>query len=97
MLQEMEQEIVMIRHNLKAAQDRHKIYAYLKRMHKEFQVGDHVYLRLNPNKSSLKLGSSAKLAPRYCGTFEILDRIGPVTYRISFLASMRVHNVSMFL
>jgi hypothetical protein len=45
------------------------------------------------NRSSLKLGNCSKLAARYCGPFEILERIGPVTYMIAFPASMSVHNV----
>ena len=63
----MEQEVVKIRRNLKVAQDR------------EFIVGDHVYLRVRENKSSLKLGSCAKMPPRYCGPFEVLERIGTLS------------------
>ena len=48
---------------------------------------------MRPRKSSLKLGSWAKLSPRYCGTFEVLERIGPVAYRLALLASTRAHNV----
>ena len=59
----------------------------------EFSVGDHVYLRVRARKSSLKLGSCAKLSPRYCGPFEVLERIGPVAYRIAFPVSTRAHNV----
>ena len=62
-------------------------------MHKEFIVGDHVYLRVRPRKSSLKLGSCAKLSPRYCGSFEVLERIGSIAYRLAFPASTRAHNV----
>ena len=62
-------------------------------MNREFSVGDHVYLRLKAKKSSLKLGSCAKLSPRYCGPFEVLKRIGPIAYRIASPSSTRVHNV----
>ena len=62
-------------------------------MHREFSVGDHVYLRVRPRKSSLKLGSCAKLSPRYCGPFEVLERIGPFSYRLAFPASTKAHNV----
>ena len=62
-------------------------------MHIEFSVGDHVYLRVRARKSSLKLGSCAKLSPRYCGPFEVLERIGLVAYRIALLANTRAHNV----
>ena len=44
-------------------------------------------------KSSLNLASFSNLSPRYCGPFEVLERIGPVAYRIPFPASTRDHNV----
>ena len=63
-------------------------------MNREFSVGDHVYLRVREKKSSLKLGSCAKLSPRYCEPFEVLERIGSVSYRLGFPTSTRDHNVS---
>ena len=62
-------------------------------MHGEFNVGDHVYLRVRARKSSLNLGSCAKLSPRYYGLFEVLERIGPIAYRLALPASTRAHNV----
>ena len=62
-------------------------------MNRKFSVGDHVYLRVMEKKSSLKLGSCAKLSSRYCGSFEVLERIGLVAYRLALLARTRAHNV----
>jgi hypothetical protein len=45
------------------------------------------------NKSSLKLGNCSKLAARYCGPFEILERIGHVAYMLSLSTSMTIHNL----
>ena len=64
MLVEMELEVRNIRHNLKAAQDRQKVYANKKRTYREFEVGDHFYVRIKPKKNSLIWTSCAKLAPR---------------------------------
>ena len=56
-------------------------------------MGDHVFLKVKTNRSSLKLRSFSKLATTFCGPFEILERIGPVAYMLSLPASMTVHNV----
>jgi hypothetical protein len=56
-------------------------------------VGDHVFLKVKANKSSLKLGNCYKLASIYCGPFEILERIRPVYYILSLIACMTIHNV----
>ena len=62
-------------------------------MNIEFHVGDHFYIRVRKSKSSLKLRSCAKMSPRYCGSFEVLERIGLVAYRFALPASTRAHNV----
>jgi hypothetical protein len=92
-LKEMEEQMIKIKKNLKASQDRQKIYADKGRTHRQFKVGDHVFLKVKSNKSSLKLGNCSKLAARYCGPFEILERIGPVAYMIALPTSMYFHNV----
>ena len=78
---------------MKVAQDRQKSQADLKWTQKEFQVGEHVFIKARPKKSSLNLGSCAKLAPRYCGPFEILSRIGKVAYQLALPPNLKVHNV----
>jgi hypothetical protein len=93
LLREMEDQMTKIKQNLKAAQDRQKSYVDKNRTHREFKVDDHVFLKLKFNRSYLKLGSYAKLAARFCGPFEILERIGPISYMIALPASMSVHNV----
>jgi hypothetical protein len=50
-------------------------------------------LRVKANRISLKLGNCSKLAAQYCGSFEILERIGPVEYRLALFAFMSIHNV----
>jgi hypothetical protein len=92
-LKEMEDQVVKINQNLKAAQDRQKFYADKNMTARQFKVGEHVLLKVRPKKISLKLGSCTKLVARFCGPFEILDRIGPVAYMLAFHASMNVHNL----
>jgi hypothetical protein len=59
----------------------------------EFKVGDHVFLKVKDNRSSLKLGNCAKLEVIFCGPFEILERIGSVAYMLALPSSVNVHNV----
>ena len=58
-----------------------------------FQAGDKVFLRVKPKRSSLKLGSYKKLANKYCGPFEILQRIGEQSYKLALPPHLHVHNV----
>ncbi|GJU05887.1 putative reverse transcriptase domain-containing protein, partial [Tanacetum coccineum] len=67
---------------LKAARDRQKSYADNRRKPLEFEVGDRVMLKVSPWKGVIRFGKKGKLAPRYVGPFEILERIGPVAYRL---------------
>jgi hypothetical protein len=89
----MEEQMLQIKQNLKLAQDMHKNYSDKGKTHSEFKVGDHVFLKVKDNKSSMKLRNCSKLATRYCGPFEILERIGPIAYMIAFPTFMSIHNV----
>lgn len=62
-------------------------------MHKEFHVGDHVYLHVIPRKSSLKLGSCANPTRKYCRPFEVVHRIGLVSYRLALPINTKSHEV----
>jgi hypothetical protein len=68
--------MLKIKQNLKTAQDRKKSYVDKGIIHTKFCMGDHVFFKVRANRSSLKLGNCSKLAARYCGPFEILERIG---------------------
>jgi exosome complex RNA-binding protein Rrp4 len=50
-------EVIRIKQNLKVAQDRQKIYVDRKRTHKEFKVGDHVYIRVKSQEDLPKNGN----------------------------------------
>jgi hypothetical protein len=89
----MEEQMLRIKQNLKADQDRQKSYDDKNRNHREVKVGDHFFLKVKANKSSLKLGNCTKLAPKFCGPFEILERIQPVAYMLALNAWMTIHNV----
>jgi hypothetical protein len=93
LIRTMEEKMLKIKQNLKASQDRNKIYVDKGITHKEFKVGHHLFSKVNANKSSLKLGNCSKLVARYCGPFEILERIRHVACILAFLESISIHNV----
>ena len=56
-------------------------------------MGDHVYVRIKPKKITLRWTSCAKLAPRFCGPFQILGRVGPVVYHLALPSHIQVQIV----
>ena len=60
----------------------------------EFEVNDHVSLKVIPKRGVVRLGKHEKLSPRFVGPFEMLERMGTVAYRLAFPPSMSgVHEV----
>ncbi|GJS76601.1 putative reverse transcriptase domain-containing protein [Tanacetum coccineum] len=82
LVQETTDKVVVIRDRLKAARDHQKSYADNRRKPLEFQVSDHVMLKVSPWKGVVHFGKKGKLAPRFVGPFEILERISSVAYRL---------------
>nr|BAL46523.1 hypothetical protein [Gentiana scabra x Gentiana triflora] len=94
LVEQAKEKVELIRKNLKAAQDRQKSWADIRRRPLEFAVGDRVYLRASPMKGVKRFGQKGKLSPRYVGPFDIIERIGKLAYRLRLPESMsRVHNV----
>ncbi|TYK29818.1 gag-pol polyprotein [Cucumis melo var. makuwa] len=76
------------------AQSRQKSYADVRRKDLEFDVGDMVFLKVAPIKGVLMFKKKGKLSPRFVRPFEILERIGPVTYHLALPPSFStVHDV----
>ncbi|GJT20092.1 hypothetical protein Tco_0878798, partial [Tanacetum coccineum] len=95
LVQETTDKVVMIRDRLKVARDRQKSYADNRRKPIEFQVGDHLMLKVSPWKGVVRFRKKGKLALRFVGPFEILERIGSVAYRLRLPKELSsVHDVT---
>ena len=75
--------VKLIQKRMKTAQSHQKSYVDRRRRPLEFQVGDSVFLKITPMKGVMRFGKKGKLIPRYIGPFEILERIGKVTYKLA--------------
>ncbi|XP_075499251.1 uncharacterized protein LOC142537636 [Primulina tabacum] len=79
---------------MKTAQTRQKSYADNRRRPLEFEVGDHVFIKIAPLKGVMRFRKKGKLSPRFIGPFEILDKIGERAYCLALPPDLdRVHNV----
>ena len=93
-VKETEEKIRVIQQRLKYASDRQKSYADVKRKYIEYEVGDKVFLKVSPWRKILQFRKKGKLSPRFIGPYEILERIGPVTYHLALPPELaKLHNV----
>ena len=88
------EKVSLIRQRLLTAQSRQKNYADVRRRPLEFEVSDHVFLKVMPKRGVIRFGKPVKLSQRFIGPFEILERVGTVAYRLALPPSMSgVHKV----
>ena len=60
----------------------------------EFEVGDHVFLKVMLKRGVIRFDKQGKLSPRYIEPFEILESLGIVVYQLALLPSLSgVHEV----
>jgi hypothetical protein len=56
--------------------------------------GEHALLKVSPVKGVMRFDVKGKLAPRYIGPYFILERIGPLAYRLALPPPLSgVHDV----
>jgi len=82
-VQEMTEKVKMIQEKNRASQSRSKSYHDKRRKGIEFQVGDHVFLRVNLVTGVGRSLKCRKLTPHFVGPFQIVEKVGAVAYRIA--------------
>ena len=85
----------MMKFHLLPAQNRMKQYADSHLSDRVFQIGDYVYLKLQPYWQHSLKGRRLphKLSPRFYGPYEIEDRVGSLAYKLRLPPGAAVHNV----
>jgi hypothetical protein len=93
-LQEREMMTTLVKQHLYRARDRMKRQADKGRSERQFQVGDQVYLKLQPYvQSSLAPRSNQKLAFKFFGPYPVVRRIGSVAYKLKLPDDSSIHPV----
>nr|GEV50621.1 retrotransposon-related protein [Tanacetum cinerariifolium] len=86
--------IKLLCQNLQKAQDRMRKQANQKRRELSFQVGDYVFLKIQPyRQKTLAKRRYEKLSPRFFGPYRVKRAVGPVAYELELPPEARIHPV----
>lgn len=93
MIRERDGVLDELKLNLLRAQQIMK-YADKKRREDSFEIGDKVFLKLQPyRQKSLAKRPNEKLAARFYGPFEVIQKIGTVAYKLQLPVESKIHPV----
>jgi hypothetical protein len=93
-LQNRELHIQALKTHLVAAQNKMKLQADKKRTFLEFTVGEKVLLKLQPYvHTSVARRPYPKIAFKYYGPYEIVEKIGNVAYKLKLPEGSLIHPV----
>ena len=88
LIRDTSEKVSLIRQRLLMAQSRQKSYADVRRRPLEFKVGDHVSLKVMPERGVVRFGKRGKFSSRFIRPFEILERVGTIAYRLALPPGM---------
>lgn len=84
----------LIQQQLHRAQQQMKAYADKNRSFWEFQVGDWVYLKLQPYvQTSVARRANHKLSFKYYGPYQVISKVGSVAYKLQLPSDCHIHPV----
>ena len=78
LIRDTSENVSLIRQCLLTAQSQQKSYADVRRRPLEFEVGDHVFLKVMLKRGVVRFEKRAKLSSRFIGPFEILERVSSI-------------------
>lgn len=93
-LEKRDEFVAMARERLLNAQQKMKTAYDMKHRPVEFSVGDWVWLKIQPYQQlTVSRKAFTKLSPKFYGPFEIIARVGSVSYRLKLPAGTKIHDV----
>ncbi|XP_026428656.1 uncharacterized protein LOC113324556 [Papaver somniferum] len=93
-LQQRDGMLELLKDSLHKAQERMKNFAYKKRTDKTFEVGDMVFIKLQPyRQSSITLRRNFKLFACYYRPFPVIAKVGSVAYKLQLPSTSQIHLV----
>ncbi|KAL8135501.1 hypothetical protein AgCh_010225 [Apium graveolens] len=94
LLAERQLQWARLRELLEVAQAKLKSYADTRRSERQFQKGDWVYLKLQPYKQVyVVIRRNLKLAAKFYGPYEIVEKVGSVAYKLAMPVTSRIHPI----
>ena len=66
----------------------------MKRIDIQYEIGEKVFLKVSPRKKVMRFERNGKLSPRFIGSYEVIEKVGSVAYRLALPPELeRIHNV----
>ncbi|KAD2805797.1 hypothetical protein E3N88_39174 [Mikania micrantha] len=93
-LKERDMILKTLKQHLANAQSAMKVKADKHRRELKFMVGEWVYVKLQPYRQmTVAVRKNHKLSPRFFGPFQVMEKVGPVAYKLLLPVSSKVHPV----
>ena len=90
MLKEREDMIKVLQYQLKKAQYYMKMHTDQHRFERSFQIGDMVYLKLQPYR---QVTVATGISPKFYSPFQVVDKVGKVAYQLALPSEAQIHNI----